>query len=114
MLQDATDIRQEPHVEHAIGLVEHEILETVEFPVRPREVIEQASGRCDHDVDARTKRVLLRSHPNTTEYGGRREWRVHRERVELFEDLRRQFTRRRHHQRARRPPRALQQPVENG
>ena len=40
-LQHAADVGQEAHVEHAIGLVEHEVLQAAELGVRRPEVIEQ-------------------------------------------------------------------------
>ena len=43
VLQDAADVREEAHVEHAVRLVEHEDLEVIELRVREAEVVEQAA-----------------------------------------------------------------------
>ena len=55
--------------------------------------------------------MLLRAHADAAEHGGAGDRRVDRERVEVFEDLRRQLARRRQHQRARRAPRLVDQRV---
>ncbi len=41
--QHAADVGQEAHVEHAVGLVEHEVLEPGELRVGHAEVVEQAA-----------------------------------------------------------------------
>ena len=43
--QDAPDVGQKPHVEHAVGLVEHEVLQAGQFRVRAAEMIEQPARR---------------------------------------------------------------------
>ena len=43
--QHAADVRQEAHVEHPVGFVEHEELEAGQLRVRRAEVIEQPAGR---------------------------------------------------------------------
>ena len=59
------------------------------------------------------KRVLLRSHADAAEHrrGGHR--RMHREIVEVVDDLRRQLARRRQHQRARGAARLVDQLVQD-
>ena len=44
---DAADVGQEAHVEHAIGFVEHEDLDVPQIDSALLRVIEQAAGRCD-------------------------------------------------------------------
>ena len=44
--------RPESHVEHAIGLVEHEDFDVVEFHVAPLHEIEKPAGRRNEDVDS--------------------------------------------------------------
>ena len=100
--EDAADVRQEPHVEHAVRFVEDEILQPLQLAVGRLEMVEQTARRGDDDVDARAEGVLLRPHADAAEDGGRRQRRVHREVVEVGDDLRRELTRRRQHECARR------------
>ena len=77
----------------------------VELGVRRLEVIEQPARRGDDHVHAAAEGVLLRAHADAAVDRGAGQRRVHGERVEVLEDLRRQLARRRQHQRARRPAR---------
>ena len=72
MAQHAPDVGQESHVEHAVGFVEHEVLEAGELRVRRAEMIEQTAGRADDHVDAAAERVLLRPHADAAEDRRRR------------------------------------------
>ena len=49
----------EAHVEHAVGLVEHEDGDLVEPDVALVAKVEQASGRGDQDIDAGLQRLHL-------------------------------------------------------
>ena len=111
--EDAPDVGQEPHVEHTVRLVEHEVLEVLSFASSRAHVIEQPARRGDDDVDAAAERVLLRPHADAAEHRRAGDRRVHGEGVEVLEDLRRQLARRREHERARRPPRLVDQPVDD-
>ena len=51
-LHDALDIRDEAHVEHAVGLVDDEQLDAGEQELAALEMVEQAAGRGDQHVDA--------------------------------------------------------------
>ena len=113
MAQHAADVRQESHVEHAVRLVEHEILQPPELRVGGPEVVEQSAGRTGDHVDAAAKRVLLRAHSDTAEDGRGGERRVHREVVEIFDDLRRQLARRRQDECAGRATRFVDQTMKN-
>ena len=97
----APDVRQEPHVEHAVGLVEHEVLEAGELRVGLPEMIEQPAGRADDHVDAAAEGVLLRPHADAAEHRGAGDRRVHGEVVQILENLRGELARRREDQRAR-------------
>ena len=66
------DVGEKSHVEHAIGFIEHEILEAAELRVRLPEVIEQPPRRADDDVDTAAEGVLLRSHADAAVDGRRR------------------------------------------
>ena len=85
----------------------------VELRVGRAQVIEQAAGRGDDDVDAAAKRVLLRSMAHATVDGGASDGRVRREILQIVENLRRQLARGRQDQRARRAARAVLQALEN-
>ena len=72
-LEDAPDVRQEAHVEHPVRLVEHEDLDLAEVDVPLADVVEQAAGRGDEDLDpaAQMRRSAVRSaHRRTRPSGG--------------------------------------------
>ena len=58
--EDALDVGQEPHVEHAVRLVEDEDLHLREIHRLLLEVIEKSAGRRDEDLDAAVQRLFLR------------------------------------------------------
>ena len=51
-VDDALHVRPEAHVEHAVGLVEHQRVDLVEQDVPLAQHVEQAAGRGDQKVDA--------------------------------------------------------------
>ena len=51
-LADPLDVRDEAHVEHAVGLVDDEDLDAGEEDLAAADVIEEAPRRGDQDVDA--------------------------------------------------------------
>src|SRR5262245_9155996 len=114
MRQHPSNVWQEPHVEHAIGLVEHEMRDVVEFGVRLPEVIEQTAGRRDDDVDAGAEGVFLRTHADAAENRCSRDRRVYRELLELLENLCSQLSRWREDQRARGAAFLLDQLLKDG
>ena len=114
MAKDTADVGQEAHVEHAIRFVEHQILKAAEPRVRRTEMVEQTAGRPDDDVDAAAKRVLLRPHADAAEYSGSSDGRVHREIVEVAEDLGRELAGRRQNERPRDAAALVDQALEDG
>ena len=56
---DALDIGDEAHVEHAVGLVDHQDLDVREQDLAALEQIDEAPGRGDHHVDAAVELALL-------------------------------------------------------
>src|SRR3546814_7216702 len=60
----------EAHVEHAVGFVEHQHFDRVELGAAAREVVDQAAGGGDEDVDPAAQVVDLRAHAGATEDGG--------------------------------------------
>jgi hypothetical protein len=91
LLQDALDVRQEAHVQHAIGLVEHQHLEAVEPGVGHAHVVEQPAGRCDDDVHAAPEGRLLRAHAHAAEDGRAGQPRVAGELAAMLVDLGREL-----------------------
>ena len=70
-------------------------------------MVEQPARCGDDHVDAAPEGVLLRTHPHAPEHRRAGDRRVDRERVQVVEDLRREFTRRRQDERAGRAPRLV-------
>ncbi len=50
--QDPLDLGHEPHVGHAVGLVEHQGLEPVDCDLAPVAEVDEPAGRGDHQIDA--------------------------------------------------------------
>ena len=98
--QDAADVGQEAHVEHAVGLVEHQHLERGEVDVAEAHVVEEPAGRRDHDLRPGAERALLRPHVDAADDRHRRDADVVAERQRLLVDLQRQLARRRQDERA--------------
>jgi hypothetical protein len=49
---DALDVGNEPHVEHAVRFIDHQELDPGEQQPAALEMVEQAAGGCDENVDA--------------------------------------------------------------
>jgi hypothetical protein len=77
-LDDAADVADEAHVEHAVGFVEHRGSRTLgEVDGALPMVVEQASGRGDEDVDAATQALdlgLMPTPPKITARARRPVW----------------------------------------
>src|SRR6266550_469811 len=65
---DFPDVVDEAHVEHAVGLVEHEKLDLSEPQAIALYEIEQAAGRGYHDFDPLHDRADLTSHRDAADY----------------------------------------------
>ena len=63
------DIGRESHVEHPVCLVQDQHLELGAVHVSATHMVEQASGRGDHDIDAIPERACLRLHADATIHG---------------------------------------------
>ena len=59
LAQYRLDVLGEAHVEHLVGLVEHDDLKAAQVQRSPGDVVERAPGRRHHDVDATVKRTQL-------------------------------------------------------
>ena len=100
-LADALDIRDEAHVEHAVGFVDDQDLDAVEQKLAAREMVEQAAWRGDHHVGAAVELavLILVGHPADQERHGQIV--VLAENFEMLGNLRRKLARGREDQRAR-------------
>src|SRR2546423_5707310 len=58
-LDDALHVRCEAGVEHLVALVEHEELNSIQRQAPPRDHVEDATGRPDHEVDASLEVAFL-------------------------------------------------------
>ena len=65
--KDPANVGDEPHVEHPVGLVEHQDLDLTQIHGLLPRMVEQASGRRNDDVHAATQRIDLRLHANPAE-----------------------------------------------
>ena len=107
--EDAADVGEEAHVEHAVGLVEHQHLEAVEADIGMLHVVEEPAGRGDDDVHATAEGGLLRAHADAAEHRGALDGREAGEIAEIGLDLRGQLARGRDHERARGAARLVHQ-----
>ena len=69
--QDPLDVVDEAHVEHAVGLVEHEDLDAAQVDGALADVVEQAAGRGDDDLGAAAQGADLAVHAHAAEDGHR-------------------------------------------
>ncbi len=99
--QDPAHRRQEAHVEHPIGLVEHEHLDRVELGVATFHVVEQASRAGDQDVDAAPQVLDLGLHSRAAEDRGDVQPQVAAVVLDAFRDLHGELAGRHQHQGAR-------------
>ena len=98
---DFLDVRDEAHVEHAVGFVDHQQFAAVEHDLAALEQVHQAARRRDQDVDAFFQRLDLVAHLNAADQQRHRERVVLAVFLEILGDLHRQLARRLEDQRAR-------------
>ena len=110
--EDAPDVADEAHVEHAVGLVQHQNLDMRQIDGARGGVIQQTARRGDDDIDATTQRCFLGTRTDAAKDQGVAQTRMAAVGRGIVGDLRGQLARRRQHQRARLAPRsALHQPA---
>ena len=101
-VDDAPHVRDEAHVEHAVGLVDDQHLHVVEVQDVPLVEIEEAAGRRDHQVDRLVDELfLLLVVVHAAEDRQRVERAVAADFLRLLRDLHDQLARRREDQDAR-------------
>ena len=114
---DPLDVRQEPHVEHPVGLVEHEDGQSVETHRLLLAEIEQAARRGDDDVRPARERVHLRLLADAAEHDRAAQLEVTPVGAEAVADLDGELARRREHKHVR-PSAAmigsLRKPLQDG
>ena len=69
-VEQALEVLAEAHVEHLVGLVEHDGGEAIEDEGAALEVVAQAAGRADDDVDAGGEGVALAPGVHAADAGG--------------------------------------------
>ena len=99
--QDALQRRQEAHVEHAIGFIQHEDLHRRQIHGALFHVIEQPAWRGDDDVGAALEGLLLRPDRDAAEDGGDAQVRGHAVGSQRLVHLQRQLAGGHEHQAAR-------------
>jgi hypothetical protein len=100
---DPLDRLGKAHVEHLVGLVEHQRLERRQVAKPLFDQIEQTAGRRDDDVDARLERLDLVELTDAAEDRHHARLQVAAEALEPGGDLRHEFARRREDEDARAP-----------
>src|SRR5204862_3475000 len=95
---DLPDVVDEAHVEHAVGLVEHEKFDLSELQAVALHEVEQTAGGGNHDFDALHDRADLTSHRYTADCQRRGQAHVAAIDIKAFQNLSRQFTRRTEHE----------------
>ena len=101
-LQDRLELLAEAHVEHLVGLIEHQGSERREVEHLALDVIDEPSGRADHQVDAGLERLGLAPRIEPADAGGDDAASRAEEPGELALHLHRQFASRGDHQPERR------------
>ena len=96
-------MREETHVQHAVGLVENEKFDTGKVCVALLHEIDQSARRRNHEVNARAKRVDLWTLVHSAKDRGHAQRQMLRVGAHIFFDLHDEFTCRRHDQRLHAP-----------
>ena len=107
----AMSIRQEGHVEHAVGLVENEHLELAQGGVAALHVVEQTSRGRHHDLHALLQALDLRTVLHAAVDGAAADLRVRRQRLHVLVQLLDELARGRDQQRAGAAELLAQQPL---
>ena len=98
---DAPDRIDKPHVQHAIGLVEHQHLDGLQRRVPLGHQIEETARRRDDDVDVASERVHLGPLANAAEHSDARDIEVTAVGAKAVRDLDGELARRCQHESAR-------------
>ena len=93
-LADALDVRDEAHVQHAVGFVDHQQFDAGEQQPAAFGVVEQPAGSCDQDVDAARQLDVLVAERDAADQKRDVEFLAGAVFVELLLDLGGEFARR--------------------
>jgi len=110
----AADVADEAHVEHAIGFVEYQHVDAGQVDRALLGMIEQPSRGCDDEIDAAAQPIDLRVDAHAAEDHGAAHAQMPAVGFDRFGHLGGQFARRHQHQRPRRPRRVARETVQNG
>ena len=99
--EDALDVGDEAHVEHAVGFVEHQHLDLRQVDRLLLDVVEQPARRGDDDLDAAAQLGLLRADVDAAIDAHRAQRQVLAVGLDRLEHLHRELARGREDQRAR-------------
>jgi len=110
--EDLADVADETHVEHAVGLVQHQNFDLRQVDRPLADVVEQAARRGDQDVNAAAQLVGLRAETNAAEDHGGLERDMLAVGAYALLHLRRELARGRENQRAHRALRAARPGVQ--
>ena len=97
------DIRDEAHIQHAVGFVDHEHLDIAEQHPAPLEEVDQPAGRGDQHIDAASERLFLIDEALTADQQRGGQPVVLAVALETLAHLRREFPRRLQDERTRHP-----------
>ena len=112
-LQNLPDIRKEPHVEHAVGFVQHEAFHVGQVDRALPDMIQQAAGTGDRDFGAVLEPGHLGPHAHAAVDRHAAKIRVRAEVVHGLESLFGQLAGRADNQHAKLAARAAHQPMQN-
>ena len=102
-LEDALDVRDKAHVEHAVGLVHHHDLHAGQQQFAAFEMVEQAARGGDQHIDATVDQLVLFAEGNSADQQRLGQLGVLGVGFKVFGDLGGQFAGRGQHQAARHP-----------
>ena len=100
--QDALQVRQKANVQHAVGFVQHHVLNLVQHRIFGFDVIEQTTGRGHQNFNAAFEFQRLRLHVHATKHHRAAHLGVFGVKLDLLGHLVGQFTRGQQHQGAHR------------
>jgi hypothetical protein len=103
LADDLPDVPDEAHVEHAVGLVEHQMLGPAQVNAALLHEIEKPARRCDQNVDAALHGLGLHPLADAAHHNGMTESAVAAIRLDAVGDLIGKFARRRENQSTRDP-----------
>jgi hypothetical protein len=98
--EDLADVADEPHVQHAVRLIEHQDLDVRQVDRALADVVEQTAGRGDDDLRTGAQRADLRIEPDAAIHDRGTDGTLGAVRADALLDLEREFAGRRQDERA--------------